>query len=349
MVLPLTTRLSLALGAVIFASACGGADDDTTNGLGRGASTSKSTGGTGGSTIVPVTGGTSGSSNPGAGGTGNATSSGGTGPYTLPAGYTRADDGGWLLGDPVKEGEPPPTVSTQGTMGCGQQILGIVRDFKRGDQSGGHPDFQTYQGQGQPKAVAATLGADQKPVFDSSALTVNDCTADADGNKAKRSCFTSLDDFNEWYNDLADVNDPYYVFFSLEPSGNKATFHSSAFFPLDGKGFGNQGFKDNFGFTTEVHTTFQYNGGETFSFTGDDDLWVFINKKLAIDLGGLHSQQSATVDLDKDAQKLGIKKGTVYPLDLFHAERHTDASNFKIDTTLYFVDCGVVVPSGPVR
>jgi fibro-slime domain-containing protein len=348
MVLRLAARLSLALGAVILASACGGADDDATNGLGRGASTSKNTGGTGGTAIITVTGGTSGSSNPGGGGTGNTTASGGTGPYMLPAGYTKADNGGWLLGEPVKEGEPPPTVSTQGTMGCGQEILGIVRDFKRGDKTGGHPDFETYQGSGQPDAVATTLGKDQKPVFNPDALSVNGCTEDANKDKP-HSCFTSTDDFNEWYNDDASVNDPYYVFFSLEPQGNKATFHSSNFFPLDDKGFGNQGVDHNFGFTTEVHTTFLYNGGETFSFTGDDDLWVFINKKLAIDLGGLHSQQSATVDLDQDAQKLGIKKGTAYPLDLFHAERHTSASNFKIDTNLYFVDCGVIVPSGPVR
>jgi fibro-slime domain-containing protein len=343
MVLPLATRLSLALGAVVFAAACGGADDDT-NGLGKGTSGSKSTGGTGGTSIIAVTGGTS--SNPGSGGSGNAPSSGGTGPYMLPSGYTKADDGGWLLGDPVKEGQPPPTVGTQGDSGCGQQILGIVRDFKRGDQ-GGHPDFQTYTGSGQPKAVNTTLGTDQKPVFNADALTVNDCNEDSDGKK--HSCFTSASDFNEWYNDDSSVNEPFYIYFSLEPQGNKATFHSSAFFPLDNKGFGDQGFPHNYSFSTEVHTTFQYNGGETFSFTGDDDLWVFINKKLAIDLGGLHSQQSASVDLDQDATKLGIKKGTVYPLDLFHAERHTDASNFKIDTNLYFVNCGVIVPSGPVR
>ena len=83
--------------------------------------------------------------------------------------------------------------------------------------------------------------------------------------------------------------------------------------------------------------------------TGDDDLWVFINKRLAIDLGGLHSQQTDTIDLDDEAARLGLTRGTVYSLDLFHAERHTNQSNFRIDTNLYFVDCGIIVPDEPVR
>jgi len=29
---------------------------------------------------------------------------------------------------------------------------------------------------------------------------------------------------------------------------------------------------------------------------------------------------------------------------LFHAERHTTASTFRIDTNLSFVDCGTVLP-----
>ena len=60
---------------------------------------------------------------------------------------------------------------------------------------------------------------------------------------------------------------------------------------------------------------------------------------LAIDLGGLHPQLSATVDLDASAAELGIAVGNRYAMDIFHAERHTDASNFHVETT---IDCFVV-------
>ena len=86
----------------------------------------------------------------------------------------------------------------------------------------------------------------------------------------------------------------------------------------------------NFHFTTEIHTSFQYTGGETFTFTGDDDVWVYINKKLVIDIGGVHGNTSANVKLDD----LGLTPGLVYNLDVFHAERRTVGSNFRIDTTI---------------
>src|SRR5262249_10318344 len=157
------------------------------------------------------------------------------------------------------------------------------------------------------------------------------------------------DRYNQWYRFVDGVNKPYLVYFRFEMNGGISTFESTRFFPLDNAGWGNSG-KDedgkmrNFSFTTELHTKFKYQGGETFRFSGDDDLWVFINGRLAIDLGGLHPAVTSEIDLDQDASGLGIEKGNVYSLELFHAERHTSASNFRVDTPLAFIDCGAVLP-----
>ena len=53
-------------------------------------------------------------------------------------------------------------------------------------------------------------------------------------------------------------------------------------------GFGNEYQSHNFDFTAELHFNFQYRGGEKFTFKGDDDLWLFLNGKLAVDLRHPH-------------------------------------------------------------
>jgi len=270
---------------------------------------------------------------------GSGTPSGGaTAVYQLPEGFTPGDKGGWLVGDEIVSGGPGSgggsgTGGSNGTGGgddedCGTEIVGIVRDFRRGDLPGGHPDFAQFNGDGATTGLVMNeLSAARKPQFSGD----------------PRNQMTTADNFDQWYNNTPDVNRAYLTTFSFEPNDGVLTFQSNAFFPLDDKGWGNQDEEHNYGFTTEIHTQFVYNAGDTFAFTGDDDLWVFINDRLALDIGGLHSQVSDSISLDDLAGQLEIEVGKVYALDLFHAERAPSESNFRVDTTLQFTSCAIIV------
>jgi fibro-slime domain-containing protein len=111
-------------------------------------------------------------------------------------------------------------------------------------------------------------------------------------------------------------------------------FDAPSYFPINDQGFGNENPPYNYSFTTEIHTRFRYRGGEKVTFDGDDDFWLFINGRLAIDLGGVHREQLGTVDLDGNATTLGLTVGEDYPLEIFHAERHTSESHFVLSTSI---------------
>lgn len=164
---------------------------------------------------------------------------------------------------------------------------------------------------------------------------------------AQNKQITSESSFSTWYNDTPGVNVSKTIDMVLNrvPNTDRYIFDSATdepwvtkggFFPVDDEGFGNTPeWTKNYSFTTQLEADFVYTKGSSqyFTFSGDDDVWAFIDGRLVIDLGGLHPRREQTVYLDT----LGwLEDGGMYRFKIFHAERHTTASNFRMETTLQF-------------
>lgn len=246
-------------------------------------------------------------------------------------------------------------------------LTGIVRDFKEKTAPGGHVDFEVTPSRGfahYSNNIETNLGADGKPVFKGGGKKVTKQWTTAAGkpiafNQYNASLgdklgtwdtvvstggITSSESFYSWFNDVLGTNLSKPLDITLVKQSNGAYVFDSTvdpvykalggFFPIENELFGNPGGSPNrnFHFTFELHTEFQYVAAEnqTFTFRGDDDVWVFIDGKMVIDIGGIHSAVEQQIDLNR----LGLVDGENYKLDFFFAERHRTQSNFRITTNL---------------
>ena len=198
----------------------------------------------------------------------------------------------------------------------------------------GHPDFQRINAS-EKNIVKDTLGSDGRPVFNASSA-----------------CGITANSFDMWYHDYEGINykieEPLELKLTDKDKG-EYVYDDSNFFPLSGRGYGNYKNDKNFHFTTHIQTYFQYQGKPAkLLFRGDDDVFVFVNGKRAIDLGGCHNAEEGSFEITatKNATtgkmydpKYDLYEGGIYPISFFQAERYTDASNFRL-TLVGFVNVG---------
>ncbi len=265
-------------------------------------------------------------------------------------------------------GAPPPVIDQpvliRDFVGVGRELGGSV----------GHLDFNGLGGDGLLGMVNPTLSAAGKMVL---ACPGGDCTKNPGRLfvNGRGPHITTDANWNSWYTNVAGVNiaatitvpltrDPVlgtYDWDSADPlvNGGKDYFDpfgvAGGWIALGKESPAPCGPARNVSFTSETHFWFEYQGGEKFDFAGDDDTWIFVNRKLAIDLGGLHVPKKGTFTLDADTDgagadtadgtgtfasdlqpgpnaplALGLVKGGIYEVVMFQAERNECGSNFKV-------------------
>jgi fibro-slime domain-containing protein len=215
----------------------------------------------------------------------------------------------------------------------------LVNGTPEGTYSGypgvGHPDFQN-QNCGLATGLVQSTLVNRKPVFASSMGSSSNCSS-----------IESDQSFQSWFRSTPGINVPIRGTLTLQDIGSGFyQYNNQTFFPIDGEGFNSSGGQlddncgagngHNYAFTMQVHWTGTVtSNAQLVSIVGDQDIWLFVNNHLAIDLGGVHGATGGMITFDAShLAVLGFSLNEPVSFDLFRTNRHDCASTFKLTTNL---------------
>jgi fibro-slime domain-containing protein len=195
----------------------------------------------------------------------------------------------------------------------------------------------------------------------------SDCQTCSYGSNPNPYMIYSVSSFDSWFRDEAGTNQPTSSTIELQPiAGGQFRFERrkpSGLFPLDGLEWGGEtrvcqqwpywdknptscGTTHNYHFTSEVRYLFPYRGGESLTFLGDDDVWVFVNGRLVVDLGGTHQEQTGSITINAGNQaSYAMAPNNLYEIVVFHADRHPIDSNYQLTLSGFQTERSACVPT----
>lgn len=186
--------------------------------------------------------------------------------------------------------------------------------------------------------VGYELNEEYLPVFTSGKLTSN----------------RGLSDTKRWFSAVDGKSASYIGALKMEYAANGASFSFTRdeFYPLDDAKFSDgdvvneDGHNHLFTMGFTVPFTVLASGEETFEVEADDDTFVFVGNKLAIDLGGVHDVAMGRFVIQKNGEVyaasgdeevaftgITLNKGEGSMVRIFHADRDEDDSVFNVKFT----------------